>query len=153
MIFLPLDASGPISTMKSNLANQCGFTLMEVLVATAITAIAIGVVMALFAQGHSQAFRGLEAQRAAQIATRLIDTWNIRNSFPQEASGELEWAKGWSYSVETRDVETKITLPSGEVRQIKAENAREIVLRLLTPSGKRAFVLNFWIDKNKIKGL
>ncbi len=138
--------------MKSSPADQSGFTLMEVLVATAITAIAIGVVMALFAQGHSQAFRGTEAQKAAQLATRLIDTWSIRNSFPLEESGELEWAKGWSYSVETRDVQARITLPSGETRQIRAENAREIKLILFAPGGKRTFVLTFWVDKNKVMG-
>ncbi len=125
---------------------------MEVLVATAITGIAIGVCMALFAQGHSQAFRGQQARIASQIAVRLIDGWKARKKFPSSESGQTEVFSGWMYYVESAPVSAKIALPDGQTRTVDADDLTQITLKIVPPDKKRDFVLTFWVPTSQVEG-
>ena len=117
--------------------------------ATAITGIAIGVCMALFAQGHSQAFRGQEARIASQIGVRLIQGWKARKKFPSFETGQIENFPGWTYYVESAPVSAKIALPGGDTRTIEADELTQITLKMVPPSKKRDFVLTFWIPSTE----
>ncbi len=128
-----------------------GFTLMEVLVATAITGIAIGVVMSLLAQGHSQAYRGDVSRVAAAIATRLIDDWQAKGHYPSSEKGELDGFPGWSYRVEAQPLATSITLPSGEVKEVEPEKLVVVDL-LIDPPGKGPELkLAMWVPKAMVE--
>ncbi len=132
------------------LKSSRGFTLMEVLVATAITAVAIGVTLSLFAQGHSQAFRGQKASNAAEIASRLIDTWRVTKKYPREEEGEVEFVPGWRYSVRSKEARAQITLPSGEKVLIEPKGVTEIVLEIIPPDRKSNFVLTFMVSNKMV---
>ncbi len=120
--------------------------------ATAITGIAIGVCMAIFAQGHSQAFRGMQAKVAYQIAVQLIDSWKAKKQFPSDESGQLETNPGWSYLVESGPVSAKITSSDGSVRTIETDDLKEIVLKIVPPDKKRTFTLTFWVPVKEVEG-
>ena len=126
---------------------------MEVLVATAITSIAIGVIIAIFTQGHSQAFRGKQAKKAAAIAMRLIDTWRVNKSYPLEEEGDIDSEPGWKYEVSIKDIKTEIVLPSGESRILEPDKAKEVILKIIPPDKRRSFVLTFWIPSKEVKDL
>ena len=130
-----------------------GFTLMEVLVATAITGIAIGVCMAIFAQGHSQAFRGSQVKTAYGIAVRLLDTWKSLKKYPSSESGEVETNPGWSYVVESAPVSATITTPEGETRELESDELTAITLKLIPPDKKRNFSLTLWVPSKEVEGL
>ncbi len=139
--------------LRVNLFAQNGFTLMEVLVATAITGIAIGVTMALFAQGHTQAFRGNRAQKAAEIAIRLIDSWRVNKAYPAEEEGEIDSEPGWKYKVITTDIKAELTLPTGQIHVIEPDKAKEVILKIIPPDKKRSFQLTFWVPAKEVKNL
>jgi len=133
--------------------SSTGFTLMEVLVATAITGIAIGVCMAIFAQGHSQAFRGSQVKTAYGIAVRLLDTWKSLKKYPSSENGEVEANPGWSYVVESTPVSAKITTPDGETRVVESEELTSITLKIIPPDKKRSFSLTLWVPSKEVEGL
>ncbi len=135
----------------SPMRDKHGFTLMEVLVATAITGIALGVVMGLLAQGHRQAYRGDMSRTAAAFATRLIDNWQSKGKFPSSETGEMDGFDGWSYAVATSPLTTKVTLPAGEVREVSPEDLVVISLTLTPPGKGRKFVVNMWIPKAMVE--
>ncbi len=129
-----------------------GFTLLEVLVATAITGIAIGVCMAIFTQGHSEAFRGAEVKTACNIAVRLLDRWKSLKRYPASESGEVESNPGWSYILkESGPVSSAVTLPDGETRMIESDELTEITLRIVPPDRKRDFSLTFWVPSKEVE--
>ncbi len=142
----------PEAMIKDPFCDEKGFTLMEVLVATAITGIAIGVSMAIFAQGHSQAFRGKQVSTASQIAIQLLDEWKAKKKYPESESGEVENVPGWSYEVISAPVSTSITLPDGSAKEIETDELTQITLKVLPPDRKRAFVLTFWVPSKEVKG-
>ncbi len=136
----------------SFLGGHRGFTLMEVLVATAITGFAIGVCMAIFAQGHSQVFKGMQAETASQIAIQLLDSWKAKKRYPSSESGELERCPGWSYSLESAPVSTRIVLPDGETRIVETDKLTQIILKIVPPDKKRKFILTFWVPSKEVEG-
>ncbi len=141
--------------LKAKILAPCGnegFTLMEVLVATAITGFAIGVCMAIFAQGHSQAFRGMQAKTASQIAIQLIDTWKAKKRYPSSENGDIEMRPGWTYSVESGQVSARITLPDGQTRVVETDQLTQIMLTIVPPDKKRTFTLTFWVPSKEVEG-
>ncbi len=142
---------------KTGLMQCCnlvaGFTLMEVLVATAITGIALGVVMGLLSQGHRQAYRGDLSEKAAAAATALIDNWQSKHKFPASGQGDIEGMKGWTYKVETEPLKTKFTLPSGETREVEPDKLVAVYLDIMPPGRKHHFRLSLWVTSDQVKGL
>ena len=132
-------------------ASVAGFTLMEVLIATAITGIALGVVMSLLAQGHRQAYRGDVSRTAAAVATRLVDDWETKGKFPHAEEGEAEGFSGWSYSLNSEPLSTRVTLPSGDVRDVEADELVAVHLRITPPGKGRTFSLTMWVPKAQVE--
>ncbi len=148
----------PVFTCRyghSVLLSRSGFTLMEVLVATAITGIALGVLLSGFAMGHRQAFRGDMARKAAGAAEVVLFRLNSdENGFPESDEGEIEGYDGWTYRVESRELVLDITEPGGlpeEVDQggegesgIEVPELMEVNLSIIPPDGSHPFVLTLW---------
>ena len=124
---------------------------MEVLVATAITAIALGVIMSLLAQGHRQAYRGDLSRTAAAIATRLIDNWQATGKFPSTQEGEAREFKGWSYTVNSSPLSTQVTLPSGDEKDVETDKLVAIKIMIKSPDKGPSFNLTIWIPKAKVE--
>ncbi len=143
----PVEPAGGVAP----LASAKGFTLMEVLVATAITGIALGVVMSLLAQGHRQAYRGDVSRTAAAVATRLVDDWETKGKFPHAEEGEAEEFSGWSYSLNSEPFSTRVTLPSGDVRDVEPDELVAVHLRITPPGKGRTFSLTMWVPKAKVE--
>ncbi len=135
-----------------------GFTLMEVLVATAITGIALGVLLSGFAQGHRQAFRGDMARRAAAAAQVVLHQFRTsEDGFPEEDSGEIEGFDGWRYRLESKGLAVRISETgsgqdeSGEEEEtpgleLEVPELREVELSVIPPGGNHPFVLVTWVD-------
>lgn len=144
--------------------SSSGFTLIEVLVATAIMGILLGVLLSGFAQGHRQAFRGDMAREAAYIAESVLH--GLPHEFRGQMSdvgrrtsdigslssreGEVEDHPGWSYKVEVRDLVLKITAQDQEEKEIEVPELKELVLTVHPPYNAHPFVLTSWIPAEKI---
>ena len=133
------------------LGVTAGFTLMEVLVATAITGIALGVVMGLLAQGHRQAYRGDISKTAAAIATRLVTHWKSQDKFPAAEQDSVEGFDGWSYTVESEPLSTRITLPSGETKEVEPEELVAVNIVINAPGNGGKFRLTTWIPASQVQ--
>ena len=139
-----------------SLRSCAGFTLMEVLVATAITGIALGVLLSGFAQGHRQAFRGDMYRKAAGAAEVVLHMLNSEgNGFPESDSGEIDGYEGWTYRVESRELVLDISEPGGMAEEDGQEGAEEesgievpelmeVSLSIIPPDGYHPFVLVLW---------
>ena len=127
-----------------------GFTLIEVLVATAIMGISLGVLLSGFAQGHRQAFRGDMAREAAYIAESVLCGLPHKLESLSSSEKEVEDHPGWSYKVEVRDLVLKITPQDQEEREIEVPELKELVLTVHPPYNARPFVLTGWIPAEQI---
>ena len=128
-----------------------GFTLIEVLVATAIMGISLGVLLSGFAQGHRQAFRGDMAREAAYIAESVL--YGLSHELEPLSSieeEEVEDHPGWSYKVEVRDLVLEITPQDQEEKEIEIPELKELVLTIQPPYNAHPFVLIGWIPAEKI---
>jgi len=144
--------------------SSSGFTLIEVLVATAIMGISLGVLLSGFAQGHRQAFRGDMAREAAYIAESVLyglphefrgqmsDVRRRMSDIGSLSSGEedVEDHPGWSYKVEVRDLVLKITVQDQEEKEIEVPEMKELVLTVHPPYNAHPFVLISWIPAEQI---
>ncbi len=139
----------------SCLFSSAGFTLMEVLVATAITGIALGVLLSGFAQGHRQAFRGDMARKAAGAAEVVLHKLNSdENGFPQSDEGDIDGYEGWTYRIESRELVLDITEPGGLPGEdeedsegasgIEVPELMEVSLSIIPPDGSHPFMLTLW---------
>lgn len=131
--------------MKKNmhskqLFNSKGFTLMEVLVASAITGIALGVLMATIAQGHRQAFRG-DMERKAGIIAEKIMFLAIRDPESAETgNSDVPGFEGWTYSLKLREADLKVHKGTGEEpMEIDTQDLSEMVITIVPPDGTRPF--------------
>ncbi len=137
---------------------NAGFTLMEVLVATAITGIALGVLLSGFAQGHRQAFRGDMARKAAgaaKVVLHMLDSSG--EQFPESDSGDIEGYEGWTYRLESKELVVDIReggLQESDTSEGEEESAdsgvevpelREVSLSIIPPNNVHPFVLTMWI--------
>ncbi len=131
--------------------SSSGFTLIEVLVATAIMGIALGVLLSGFAQGHRQAFRGDMAREAAYIAESVLYGL-ATNELESLSSNEedVEDHPGWSYKVEIRDLVLKIIPQDQEEKEIETPELKELILTVQPPYNAHPFVLTSWIPAEQI---
>jgi len=127
-----------------------GFTLIEVLVATAIMGISLGVLLSGFAQGHRQAFRGDMAREAAYIAESVLYGLSHELEPLSSIEEEVEDHPGWSYKVEVRDLVLEITPQDQEEKEIEIPELKELVLTIQPPYNAHPFVLIGWIPAEKI---
>jgi prepilin-type N-terminal cleavage/methylation domain-containing protein len=130
--------------------SSSGFTLIEVLVATVIMGIALGVLVSGFAQGHRQAFRGDMAREAAYIAESVL--YELSHDFESLSSIEedVEGKAGWSYRLEVRDLVLNITAEDQEEKEIAVPELKELVLTVKPPYNAHSFVLTSWIPAEEI---
>ncbi len=130
------------------ITKSSGFTLIEVLVATAIMGIALGVLLSGFAQGHRQAFRGDTAREAAFIAESVLYDLFSESESLSPCDGEVEDRPGWKYEVDVRDLIIK--MPEEEEQEVEVPELREFVLTVHPPDNARSFVLTGWIPAEQI---
>jgi len=125
--------------------SPSGFTLIEVLIATAIMGVALGVLLSGFAQGHRQAFRGDMAREAAYIAESVL--YGLPNELESLSSSEedVEDHPGWSYKVEIRDLVLTITALDEEEKEIEIPELKELILTVQPPYDAHPFILTSWI--------
>jgi len=151
MMLLNTQEASSVSSRGLPFMCTRGFTLMEVLVATAITGMALGVILSLLAQGHRQAYRGDISRMAAEASVNLLDRWQSKGKFPSSEQGDIEDFSGWTYSIESRPLVTHVTLPSGQTRQVEPEELVEIDLTLNPPGNAKKFKLAFWIPRSSVE--
>ena len=123
--------------------SSSGFTLIEVLVATAIMGISLGVLLSGFAQGHRQAFRGDMAREAAYIAESVL--YGLANELESLSSSEedVEDYPGWSYKVEIQYLVVKMA--DQEEKEMEVPELKELILTVQPPYNAHPFVLTRWI--------
>lgn len=130
--------------------TQKGFTLMEVLIATAITGIALGVIISIISQGHREFLRGTLAEEAGNIANQLVlqlsnpDTW-------KGSSGTLDNHPDWIYEIKPVDViSVRDLVPGIGEREIKIEeDLMAVDITLKPPQEATHFVLSAYYPKIK----
>ncbi len=114
---------------------------MEVLIATAITGIALGVIISIISQGHKEFFRGILAEEAGTIANQLI----LQLSSPDEwknSSGSLDTHSNWSYEIiPLNEITVRDTVPGMGEREIKVNDlmAADIILKAPQEAGRFSF--------------
>lgn len=135
------ETPGRKSAPAARMAGSPGFTLIEVLVATAIVGIALGVLLAGLGQGHRQAFRGDAARNAASIAESVLWHLAAETVSVEPGEGDVETCPGWRYRVELREFVLHIAAPDQEPAEFEAPEVTEMVLTLLPPAGAPPFVL------------
>jgi prepilin-type N-terminal cleavage/methylation domain-containing protein len=140
-----------------------GFTLIEVLVATAITGIALGVLLSGIGMGHTQAFRGDMKRTAAHIAERLLREAVQDPMALSDDSGDVEGYPGWSYRIELRDLNVTVKAPildqgddegyDLEERELELPEFRVLTLRVIPPEDAPAFTLTSIVPSEEQTGI
>jgi prepilin-type N-terminal cleavage/methylation domain-containing protein len=134
-----------------NIRSSSGFTLIEVLVATAIMGISLGVLLSGFVQGHRQAFRGDMARKAAYIAESVL--YGLPDDLKFMSSNEeIKEHPGWRYKIEIRDLVLKIKIQGQEEKEIEIPELKELVLTISPPHNTHPFILTSWIPTKQIEG-
>ena len=136
-----------------------GFTLMEVLVATAICGIALGVALSGLSQGHRAVERAM-LMRDAGLALRLA-MMDLSSSEKQarlkegaEIEEEIKGLAGWRYEVVVKALEVQVEEEGNSTEgvhqggtdakeAVEVQGLREIPLRLTGPDG-RSFSMVSW---------
>lgn len=118
-----------------------GFTLIEVLVATAILGIALGVILSSIAMGHRQAFRGDQAREAAEIADEILQGLRDGDNSIAAGSGKIEGHPGWAYRLDVTD--TAIILQNDDMgeKELDTQGLTDVVLSVVPPGAKTPFIL------------
>ncbi|MEZ0328030.1 MAG: prepilin-type N-terminal cleavage/methylation domain-containing protein [Dissulfuribacterales bacterium] len=126
---------------RHSLKQENGFTLMEVLIATAITGIALGVILSIISQGHREFFRGVMAEEAGNIANQLILQLSSTDEW-KNASGSLDTHSDWSYEMIPQDeITVRDIVPGIGEREIKVDEllAADIILKAPQEAGRFSF--------------
>jgi general secretion pathway protein I len=80
--------------------NQQGFTLLEVVIALAVFAVAVGVCMQIATAGLRQARIAAEQTQAALLAQSILDMYGVGERLePGRSSGRLEGDYQWEIEV------------------------------------------------------
>ena len=88
-----------------------GFTLLEVLLAFVILAVAMGLLMSMLSRGLGQVRRAQDESEAAMYAQSLLDSTGVLESL-QEGQREGAWAGGrYRYRLDVREVEDPTPKP------------------------------------------
>ncbi len=127
------------------IARSSGFTLIEILVATAIMGISLGVLLSGFAQGHREAFRGDMARKAAGVAESVLYKLSSEPGSLSASKGEIEDHPGWSYEIEIRNLVIKMVTQGQEEKGLEVPELKEYILTIHPPYKAHPFVLTGWI--------
>lgn len=137
---------------------QKGFTLMEVLVATAICGIALGVALSGLSQGHRATQRAILMEQAGQ-ALRLVKMQISSQEFQGLLAhhgmieDEIDGMDGWSFKVSTKDLVIRLKRVSNPMDEkteeedapepVTMDHLKEISIQLKDPQG-RTFHVVWW---------
>lgn len=150
-------------TYRLGMRLSRGFTLIEVLVATAITGIVLGVLLSGIGMGHTQAFRGDMKRTAAHIAERLLREAVQDPMALSDDSGDVEGYAGWSYRIELQDVNVTVKAPifdqeddgdnELEERQLELPEFRVLILKVIPPDDAPPFTLTSIVPSEEQTGV
>ncbi len=129
--------------------GERGFTLLEVLVATAIIGISMGVLMSGLAQSHRQAYRGKLAMEAASVAQDLLRRFQEKG-FPDAADAPVEGREGWHYQTKVQDLTIKVRTGGMEQKELDVSDLREFTLTIHPPENAAPFILTMWIRPSEV---
>ncbi len=110
-----------------------GFTLLEVLVATAIVGIALGTLLGGFAMGHRQAFRGDITREAASIAEDLLNRYYSEAEIPDSDEGEVKDHPGWRFRMELHGLKVAISHEDKEPVESEVPGLKEMIIEIIPP--------------------
>ncbi len=133
-------------------AARAGFTLLEVLVATTIMAIAVGTLLAAMSNSLRNAARLLDSDRAAVLARRTMDELLAAPPLPYDRTLQGQYQEsgmpsGWRAKAEPFEV-----VPGGpadratverillEVWWMRGEQRRNLTLEAFRPAPRRRLV-------------
>jgi prepilin-type N-terminal cleavage/methylation domain-containing protein len=119
------------------LLSKKGFSLMEVLVATAITGIALGIALSGISLGHRQTFRGKLALEAASIAEVVLMENKEKLSTFSTIAGDVNGYPGWTYKIEFKE----IFVDGVEVPELK-----EMTLSIFPFEKESPFIFTAWLS-------
>ncbi len=131
------------SSFKKGIFTPAGFTLLEVLVATVIMGMALGVLLSSLAQGHRQAFRGDIKRQAALAASQALRQIQAEQD-KADAEAEIVGFEGWRYQVEFKEPSITIWTGQGDEKQeaqIYLPELKQMVLKVLPPDGGHIFTI------------
>ncbi len=122
--------------------QEKGFTLLEVLVATAIVGIGLGVALAAISHARGQVWRGEQIREAAMLLRQAAYDL-LEDRF--DGGEKPNTPPGWSVAAREEDG-ANVTLmdENGTAIPVDPSGLRTVTIEALSPSGQR-FVLN-WID-------
>ncbi len=123
--------------------DRSGFTLMEVLVATAIVGIALGVALAAIANGRGQMWRGQLSREAAEIAKEVAYSIARKGEIPVDM--EPKGHPGWRVSVQEGSAQFTLTDEASTLLDLGEEDLRKVTVTVTSPDGHN-FVLS-WIER------
>ena len=123
--------------------SRSGFTLMEVLVATVIVGMALGVAIAGIAQGHRVSFRASQAKKAAVVAEEVLHLFSDQQEPFSDSEGRSELVDGWGWYVETVEPAVNVTTEDGVPVQVDLSGIEAVRVGLRPPSGAAPFQLYF----------
>lgn len=127
-----------------------GFTLLEVLLAVAITGAALGVLLSGIVQSHRMAFRGVVVQEAASVAAELLRRFQYEG-YVQEEGVPCRGHEGWTYTLEIHDLSVKSREEGGgEERLIDSPGLREARLVVRPPRGGPPYVVTMWVPQGEV---
>lgn len=118
-----------------------GFTLIEVLVATAIMGISLGVLLSGIAMGHREAFRGDQAKQASLVAEDLLEGLRQTDGSFAPGKGPVAGYPGWSYSLEVQDAAFTVHSDEMGTKGLDAPDLKEVTLTVIPPGDSAPFVL------------
>ncbi|MGQ9499016.1 MAG: type II secretion system protein [Dissulfurimicrobium sp.] len=131
--------------------GSSGFTLIEVLVATAIVGIALGVILSSIAMGHRQAFRGDQAREAAEIADGILQELSDGDKSIVAGSGRVEGHPGWSYRLDVTDAAITVQNDDMGEKDIDTSGITEIILNIVPPGTKIPFIITSLVQSAEQK--
>ena len=128
-------------------AGQSGFTLMEVLVASAIMGICLGVLVSGISNGYRQSARGALARRAASVAQEILHMTETAGDLSySDSEGEVERYPGWNYRIEYHEMTVSASVKGAEEPAVLDDTGLlEQVITIDPPGSSPPFRITSWI--------
>ena len=122
------------STSRRKLSSAAGFTLIEVIVAVAIVAVAFVPLLGVHNRNIVAVATDLDLARATLLARQLIAEMELVEKFPElgVSSGAFENYPGFRWEREVSEVPLPIASADTE---ITLDDVRRVAARLLDPAG------------------